>query len=82
MLHRQGLSRIKGTIGVPTTMDPSQAGGVRVVSEAGKGKPLTAIIVARKATKRVSAGKRRLIQTKSTLRHDRDGTTLRVQGVP
>ena len=56
--------------------------GVRVVSEAGKGKPLTAIIVARKATKRVSAGKRRLIQTKSTLRHDRDGTTLRVQGVP
>ena len=67
---------------VPTIVDPLETGVVKVVSEVGKTKPLSACIVVERATSRASAGRNRLIWTKlnqaePTLRDNRDHSTLK-----
>ena len=57
-------SRIKGTEGLLTTKDPSQAKGITVVQEAGKTKPSIGSIVAGRVIGKASDGKRRPIRTK------------------
>ena len=56
-------NRIKGTEKVLTTMDPPQAGGVRVVLGTSKGNPRLANLVDGRATRRVRARRRNRIQT-------------------
>ena len=49
---------------MPIVVDPPRVRGVRVLVEAGKEKPPTVGIVAGRATRRASVGKRKPIRTK------------------
>ena len=52
------MSKTIGTEEVLTSVDPPRAGGVKVMLEAGKTKPLIVGIVVKRATKRASVGRR------------------------
>ena len=68
-------SRTIGTKEVPTVLDPAQAGGVRVVPEAGKTKPPTASIVAERVTRKASVGRRRPTPIKTSwAKHRENGS--------
>ena len=76
-----------GTKEVPTSVNPPRVGGVKVVPEASKIKPLTVGIMVERATRRGSVGTNMLTQTKPdevepTLRDDTDRATLKAQEEP
>ena len=74
------MSKEEGTVLMPTTiLDPPEASGVEATSRTGKGNPSqNAGIVARKATRRASAGRSPSIQREPDSELGSDRTTLKV----